>query len=247
MLRRSIVGSAAILALVMAVGVFVGLLMQDSEPEVAAQSDEGERRTVSVAGHGEASVPPDLGHFVVGVEVSNDDPDVALEESNELVAAVRAALLDAGVAGDDVTLGAFSIWPEYDYRQETAVLRGFRVSHQLAVTVRDIDQTGALLSTAVDAGANAVHSVTFSVEDPSAALDEARAAAFENARLKAEDLARLANGSLGQIVSVTENSYTPYPVGRDGAGEAQDSASPVPINPGASTFTVTLQVVWELN
>ena len=248
MLRRSILGSAAILALVMAVGVFAGLLMQDSKSEAAAQDDQGERRTISVTGHGEVSVQPDTGNFVVGVEVSNEDPNAALEESNGIVAAIQAALIDAGVAEDDITLGTFSIWPEYDYREETAVLRGFRVSHQLSVKVRDIDQTGALLSTAVEAGANVVHGVSFSVENPAAALEEARAAAFENARAKAEDLAGLANGALGQIVSITENSYTPYPVGRDGgAGAAEDAASAVPINPGESTFTVSLQVVWELN
>jgi uncharacterized protein YggE len=249
MVKRSVLGSALILALVMAVGVFAGLMVRDDSPEAAAQTDENEdRRTVSVSGHGQVSVPPDLGHFTVGVEISNEDPNVALEESNGIVEAVTAALIGAGVAEDDVTLGSFSIWPEYDYNNETPVLRGFRVSHQLSVKVRDIAQTGTLLSTAVDAGANVVHGVGFTVEDPSVVLDDARAAAFENARHKAEELAGLAGGSLGAIVSITENSYTPYPVGRDGGDEAAGEAdSAVPINPGDTTFTVDLQIVWELN
>jgi uncharacterized protein YggE len=247
MVKRSVLGSALILALVMAVGVFAGLMLEDNSPEAAAQADEN-RRTVSVSGHGEVSVAPDLGHFTVGVEISNEDPNAALEESNGIVEAVTAALVGAGVAEDDITLGSFSIWPEYDYNNETPVLRGFRVSHQLTVKVRDIEQTGSLLSIAVDAGANVVHGVGFTVEDPSGALEQARAAAFDNARQKAEDLAGLANGSLGVIVSISENSYTPGPVGRyyeEGDAGAADSA--VPINPGDSIYTVDLQIVWELN
>jgi uncharacterized protein YggE len=242
------IGSAAILALMMAIGAFAGLMIEDNNKQAAAQADEN-RRTVNVSGHGEVAVAPDTGFFTVGVEVSNEDPDVALEESNGLVTAVTAALTGAGVAEDDITLSNFSIWPEYNYNSNTPELTGFRVSHQLSVKVRTIDQTGALLSTAVNAGANVVHGVGFSVEDPSGALDQARAAAFENARQKAEDLAALANGSLGVVVTVTENSYTPGPVGRyDGdMGAGEDAASDVPINPGDSTYSVDLQVVWELN
>ncbi|MEZ4523339.1 MAG: SIMPL domain-containing protein [Thermomicrobiales bacterium] len=247
------IGSALALALIVAAGAFAALAFQNNDAGVAAQTDENQdRRTVSVSGNGQVSMQPDTGYFSVGVEVTAETADEALAESNETVEAVTAALLDAGVAEDDLTLGSFSIWPEYDYNNnsdEKPELRGFRVSHQLSVTVRDIEQTGSLLSTAVEAGANTVNSVTFGVEDSSAALDQARERAFENARHKAEELARLSEGSLGPIVSISENSYTPGPVERyAGEDEAADSgASAVPINPGDSTFTVDVQVVWELN
>jgi hypothetical protein len=241
------VASALVLALVVAAGAFGAFLARDTGQEAVAQTDESDRRTVSVSGQGQFAVAPDIGEFSVGVEVSNESADVALDESNQLVEAVTAALIGIGIAEDDITLGSFSIWPEYDYNKETPELRGYRVSHQLSVKVRDIEQTGTALSTAVDAGANVVYGVGFTVEDPSAALDQARALAFDNARHKAEELARLSGGSLGAIVSISENSYTPGPVGREGApGAGDDAASTVPINPGDTTFTIDLQVVWEL-
>ena len=248
-MKQRWIGSALALALVVAVGALAALAFQNGDNGAVAQSDDA-RRTVSVSGNGQISVEPDTGYFTVGVEVTAETADEALTESNATVEAVTAALIGIGIAEDDITLGHFSIWPEYDYRDESApTLRGFRVSHQLSVTVREIDQTGSALSTAVEAGANVVNSVHFGVEDPTAALDQAREKAFENAQHKANELARLSNGSLGVIVSISENSFIPGPIDRYAYGEeaAADAIAAVPINPGESTFSVNVQVVWELN
>jgi len=243
-------GSALALALIVAAGAFAALAFRAGDQGAVAQTDET-TRTVSVSGQGEISVEPDTGYFSVGVEVTAETAEEALAESNTTVDAVTAALVGIGISEDDITLGYFSIWPEYDYKNETPELRGFRVSHQLSVTVHDIDQTGTALSTAVSAGANVVNSVNFGVEDPTTALDQARENAFENAQHKAEELARLSNGSLGGIVSISENSYSSVPVERYGFDGADDAAgeaiASVPINPGESNFSVSIQVVWELN
>ncbi len=116
--------------------------------------------------------------------------------------------------------------------------------------MRDIDQTGPALSTAVDAGANVINGVSFGVEDPTSALDQAREQAFGNAEHKAGELASLSGGTLGVVVSISENSYTPVPIEQYGfAGDAVagEAVSEVPINPGDSSFTVSIQVTWELN
>ena len=243
------IGSALALALIVAAGLAAGLAFRGDGQDAAAQTDD-DRRTVSVSGNGQVSVEPDTGYISVGVEVTAETADAALAESNERIDAVTAALVGAGIAEDDITLGFYSIWPEYNYESEQPELRGFRVSHQLAVTVRNVDQTGDVLSTAVEAGANAVHNVTFGVEDPTAALDRARERAFEDAQRKGESLAGLSGGSLGVIVEISENSFTPGPIERygfDGDEEAAgDAVSSVPINPGESTFSVDVQVVWEL-
>jgi uncharacterized protein YggE len=245
-MAKRFVASALVLVLVLAAGAFGAFLARDSGQEAVAQTGESDRRTVSVSGQGQVAVEPDTGHFTVGVEVSNESADVALDESNALIEQVTAALIGLGIAEDDITLSSFSIWPEYDYRDETPELRGFRASHQLSVKVRNIDQTGEALTTAINAGANVVHGVGFSVEDPAAALDQARERAFADARHKAEELARLSGGSLGAIVSVSETSYTPVPIGRPAEEGAGGADSAVPINPGESTFSVDIQVVWEL-
>jgi uncharacterized protein YggE len=74
----------------------------------------------------------------------------------------------------------------------------------LRVTVRDVEMVGAVLDAAVDAGANQVHGVTFTVEDESTWQGQAREKAMADARARANELASLADVGLGEVVSVSE-------------------------------------------
>lgn len=209
-----------------------------------------QERTVSVTGRGEVAVPPDTGTINLGVNVTSMSTDAALRSSNEIISNVTAALIDMGIAEDDITLGWFSLNTVHDRVDGRQVLRGYAVSHDLTVKVRDIERTGVMLATAINAGATEVKSVRFSVEDPSAAVDRARERAFANARHKAEELARLAGVELGAVHSMAEEFFTPVPVERRNLAmySLAKSAPPpdVPINPGDTTFTVTLQIAWTL-
>lgn len=214
-------------------------------------SDE-KRRTISVSGRGMVSGPPDLGHLRLGVRVTNRDPEWALRSSNERIAAVQEALTDAGIAEDDITLGWFSITTVYDHVDGRRTFRGYQVSHDLSITVREIDRTGALLSIAVHSGADDVREVSFSVEDPGPWTDRARERAYENARHKAEELARLAGAELGPVRSMRETTYEPVEVEHhefralSASASMADRMPDVPVNPGDSEFSVQVEVVWEI-
>ena len=213
---------------------------------------DDERRTVTVSGRGEVSAPPDLGHLRLGVRVTNRDPDSALRVANERIAAVQEALTVEGVASEDITLGWFSVTMVHDHIDGRRTFRGYQVSHDLAVTVRAIERTGALLSIAVHAGADDVRGVSFSVEDPSPLIDRARELAYANARHKADQLARLAGATLGPVVSIRETTYEPVPVERhelrnmSAAYSLAERAPDVPINPDDADFSVQVEVVWAL-
>jgi hypothetical protein len=213
---------------------------------------EDQRRTITVSGHGEVSAPPDLGHLRLGVRVTNRDPDAALRISNERITAVQEALTAEGVAADDIVLGWFSITTMHDHVDGRRSFRGYQVSHDLAITVRQIERTGALLSIAVHAGADDVRGVSFSVEDPSPLVDRARERAYENARHKADELGRLAGSSLGPVVSIRETSHEPVPVERHelrtmaASYSLAERAPDVPIKPDDADFSVYVEVVWEI-
>lgn len=210
------------------------------------------QRTITVSGRGEVSTTPDLGHLRLGVQITNRDTDTALRIANERISAVQRALRAEGVAEDDIRLGWFSINPVYDHRDGQRIFRGYQVSHDLAITVREIDRTGALLSIAVHAGADDVRGVSFSVENPEPSIDRARERAYENALHKAEDLARLAGVSLGAVVAMRETSHEPVPIERRelrsmaASYSMAERAPDVPINPDDAEFSVQMEVVWEL-
>ena len=50
-----------------------------------------------------------------------------------------AQLRASGVADADIQTSNLELEPEYDHRDGTAVLRGYRVSNQVSVTLRDLD------------------------------------------------------------------------------------------------------------
>jgi uncharacterized protein YggE len=118
------------------------------------------------------------------------------------------------------------------------------VTNTVEVRARDLDNLGPLLDAAVRAGANIIESVQFQAGDAAEPLGEAHEAAMEDARQKAERLAALAGGQLGEVLAVQEfgiQSPLPFAGDRLGGGAAQ-----VAVEPGTQTLEVMLQVTWSL-
>lgn len=247
--RTLLIAGGAFLSIVLLAASFaVGSWMPGDDAAAQDVPESGDTRSVDVNGTGEVSVSPDTGMVRLGVQVTNENADAALEEANQTIDAVTAAIQELGIEEDDITTGSFSIWPEYDYENDRQEVVGYRVNHIVSVKVRDIGLTGDVVSTGVDAGANSVETVSFIVEDNSAALDQARELAFENARQKGEKLAGLAESSLGPVINISEQTYTPGPVQRDIPEEeaADQDAGSVPFNPEDTIVSVDIQVSWEL-
>lgn len=251
-IRRILVIAGGLLAAFVLVSTMAlaigGLTWRLDSGETAAQTEQdSDRRTVSVSGQGEVSVRPDTGLANVGVEVRNEDLDTAVSEASEQVDSITAAVMDLGVAEEDIQTANFSIRPEYRHDEgETRELTGYVVQHDLNVKVRELEQTGDVVSAAVDAGANVVNNVAFIVDDPGDAVSQARERAVEEARTKAEELAELTDSSLGPVVNISESSQTPRP-GPVPVEEAEDGArADVGFQPGQSVVSVSVNVTWEL-
>lgn len=215
----------------------------------SAETDDIPRR-VTVGGHGQVSITPDTGVVTLGVEIQNADLGTAQTEAAERMDAVIAALRASGIAEADITTANYNIWADRDWEKPEQPVRGYSVSHSVTVKVRNIENVGTTIELGLEAGANSVHGIHFTVEDPGNAVSQARERAIEDARAKAQDLARLTGVNLGQVVTITEHSYMPYPMpASERAYDMDDSAGMAvpPINPGESTISVQVEVAWELN
>jgi uncharacterized protein YggE len=135
---------------------------------------------------------------------------------------------------------------------------GYTAITIVEIRVRDLNNLGSVLDTAVGSGANIIQSIRFEASDLSGSLDEARQEALNNARSSAEQLAALVNAQLGPVVNITEYGPGPFPfyaAGAAGAASAEaqagaaggvGQAQPAQVEPGAQTYFVTLQVTWSL-
>jgi hypothetical protein len=201
-------------------------------------------RQVTVVGRGEVSGAPDTATVQIGVETEAQAAKDALAQNNSQAQAIQAKLKELGIAEKDIQTTGFNVFPVYN--QDGRQVTGYRVNNEVTVKIRDLAQAGPLLDQVVQAGANQVRGVSFSVEDPQQLLNQARERAMQDARTRAQTLAQAGSASLGEVLVISENVFTPpfpMPLGR--AEAAQDAAS-VPVQPGEQQFSVDVQVTFAL-
>ena len=196
---------------------------------------------VTVVGSGQVSAPPDVLRVSFSVEHVAPDVAAAVAEVGERTDLVIAALRDQGIEASEIATTTVNVYQEY---REHGSSPGYRGSHMLTATTKDLTGFGRLLNAAVDAGGNSLglNALQFDIEDKTELLTRARELAFRQARAKAEELAALAGYSLGSVTSISETQgFTPF---RETV-QAQSKAafdSAVNITPGDQTVDISLEV-----
>ena len=221
-----------------------------SLPEILQQG------TVSVAGHGEVMAKPDTATVTSGVTSQAATAREALDANTRDMSALLAALKTAGIEDRDIQTSNFTVSPNYVYTDQRDAsgytqppkINGYVVSNQVTVRVRDLSILGQVLDQSVTVGANTVNGISFSVNDPGELYNQARRAAFGDAREKANLYAGEAQNDIGVVISISETPgfSQPQPMMRQSA-EAAYAAAPVPVAGGELSFTVDVQVTWALD
>lgn len=237
----TILGAVALVALVISAGALVALLVRP-QPTVAATNPVPIRQ-ITVVGEGEAKGTPDTAHVQLGVQTEGQTATEALSQNNTQMQALIAKLKELGVADKDIQTSNVSIYPRYNSQGTT--VDGYQATNTVSVTIRDVSKAGELLDQVVQAGANNVSGISFSIADPAALRQTALDAAIANARTQAQAIAKSAGVSVGQVVSITQNIGAAPPI-MFRAEAAQDSAAGVPIQTGEQTINAQVQVTFEL-
>jgi uncharacterized protein YggE len=208
-----------------------------------------DNRFITVTGVGTVSVVPDAVRFNATVSALAPTNAAALSSASKSAAAVRSALIAKGIATKDIRSANISVYPEYNWTQEAGTkITGYRASQSFDVLVRTASKAGTIIEAVVTAGGDNVQlgGVIPTTLNPSAATEEARAAAVSNAKSKASSYAKLLGTSIGKVISLEEQSSpvysSPFPMAK--AGVAADA---VEVDLGEQDVTVTITVRWALN
>jgi hypothetical protein len=215
----------------------------------AAQAQAPAPGTITVVGEGKVKGSPDMAQANIGVEVFGFDITQATNEAAQIMEQVMAALKAQGVAESDIQTSYYNVWVERPYApdgsQSTEVI--YHVNNNLLVTIRDLTQVTTILGAAIEAGANSINGVTFSIADPSALQSQARQLAVENGKATAEELAALNGVTLGQVVSVSEViSSGVYPYSDVAAVQGYGGGGAGPIVPGEVEISTQLQIAYAI-
>ncbi|NIM05285.1 MAG: DUF541 domain-containing protein, partial [Armatimonadetes bacterium] len=178
---------AAGLALVIAVAGLVGCSPQGSVSLGEAASGlkislNNQQEGIWVSGSGKVSAVPDIAILRLGIEAQESSVAVAQEQANAAMNAVMSALKGRGIDEKDIQTQYFNIQrvTRWDEREGKEVVIGYRVTNMVVAKIRAMDEVGAIIDAVAVAGGDLtrIDSIGFSVEDPSAYYDEARAKAM---------------------------------------------------------------------
>lgn len=211
--------------------------------------------TVTIEGRGEVRAAPDMATINSGVTTQGTTAREALDANTQAMTELIDTLKGAGIDARDIQTSGFSVSPNYVYsdaRDENGYtlpprINGYQVSNSVTVVIRDLEDLGTILDKSVTVGANTVNGVSFSVADPTELLDEARKAAFADARRKAELYANVAGAKLGELESISEQANYGAPMPYPMYARAEVAAAPVPVEAGEMSFAVTVTVEWDLD
>ena len=159
---------------------------------------------ITVHGQGRVDVEPDRAELQLAVSRIAAQPAEAFQETRDAVSSVRVALESTGIAEDAIEVSRLRLNAVYDYSNGKNRLAGHEASADVTVMIKDINATDNIITSAIDAGANAVQSLVFDTTKRAELQAAAQQAAVADAIQKAAVFAGSAGVSAGEVVSIEE-------------------------------------------
>ncbi len=216
--------------------------------------DMGKPRQVSVTGTATIEVDPDYARVRLGVAESRPTANEARDAVAKVVAAFQELCDDLGVARKDISTTGVRINPEYARQgrasnDEGPRIVGYRVSRELVVMLRDLEQLGPLIERSIALGANQASPPNFGVDDLPRLQRDALALAAKDARARADVLASTLDARLGAVREIgADNNAGPPPIER--FQRARAMASPADgeetYDPGQIRISTSVRVSFDL-
>jgi uncharacterized protein YggE len=202
---------------------------------------------------------PDIAMFDVGVSSTATTAAAAITENARKMTNVVNRVRAAGVEDKDIQTIGINLYPQQDnpvrlangtYSQPRII--GYTASNTVRVRYRRLPDVGVLIDSLVGAGANNISGPSFTIDDPSARLREAREKAFASAQQQANEYARRVGAREARLLSITESQSSVY--GGDmfrGAVALQVAPPgppppPSPVEPGRIASNVSLFAQYAL-
>ena len=190
------------------VSLLMALLIISLIPAFAFADSE-----ITVTGTGNVLVPADMAVVMLGVSAADKDVRTAQGTANEAIAAIRSALIEGGIAEEDINTDYINIYAMYDYSGGSEQITGYNANSTLAIRVKDIERVGEVIDLAFGAGANTLNGISFSATDTAEAKEMAMRLAVADAQAKADILADAAGLKIRGIEDIAEQNTYSYDKG----------------------------------
>lgn len=213
-------------------------------PEAIAQVPQ-EQNVIVTTGMAELRLAPDRAVLVLGIEAQRSTASEVMGSVSHTVRLVLGALRKVGLPQENLQTSGISLVPVYAKVSGVETIVGYRALYTITATVDDLDLVGKSLDSAITAGANRIHGISWTLRNPEEARRKVLAAAMRDARMRAEAIAEAAGLQIKRIVRILEGGaevipvrFTPTTIMR------VQSAPEVPVEPGQVVVTGRVTVVF---
>ena len=207
-----------------------------------------------VTAEGRVYAVPDIALLQVGVEVQKEDLSEAQQQAAQSMSSVMTVLKGKGIADKDIQTSQYSIYPirNWDEKKNREYLVGYRVTNNVMVKIRNIDDAGNIIDAVSGAAGDdiRINNISFSIDDPTPYYKEAREKAVEYAMEKASQIAGTAGINLGKPLYISESTpyYQPQVSNFMKSMDVMEAAAPpaTDISGGELEISVNIQMVYEI-
>lgn len=253
--RGLVLAIAGLIALVTGISLTGCAVRTEAQGQIPSSIDvnmNNQQKGIWVSGQGKVPATPDTAILTLGVSAQATSVAQAQSQAAAAMDQVKNALTGNGVAEKDIQTQNFSIQQvtRYDKDKQEEVVIGYQVSNMVVAKIRTIEKAGAIIDAVAAAGGDLtrINGMSFTVDNPKAYYDQAREQAMNDAKAKAEQIARLAGVTLGLPTYISDVSYqvpSPLPV-YSRVDSAAGSAPTTSISPGQMDITLTVQVAYVI-
>lgn len=204
------------------------------------------QKILQVTGVGTVYAQPDQAIIVLAVQTQAATATQASSDNALLMSKVMDGLGNIGIGKSSIQTVSYSLTPIYDYKQDQSTptrIIGYVVRNAIQITLSDFNLVGKALDTAINAGANEVQGVMFTLSNTALANIEKQA--LQSAIQDADGKAKAVASSLG-VTLLGPISVTPGYVYQPLFEKASISSNQTPIQPGTLQVTVNVQITYQI-
>lgn len=227
--------------------VFILTNIVYAHEEVALAQD-----SVTVTGKGFIDAEPDMLDLRVDFFATKPTLKEAKAEVDQRYNDTLKAIKRYNVNDTDIKLTRINSQVEYDWNNQKRIFKGYRVSRNLLISIREIEIYSELLQSLVNAGISNINNAIPRFADDTVIKERALEVAVKSAKRKAIALAKQFDRKLGQVAFVSEGAVSSFPrqpviaKSRGLVMEADNAQVAPPAMFGTQRINATVNVVYRL-
>lgn len=161
-------------------------------------------RTVAVQGKAEKEFSPDIASFSVNIIARADKREKAKFEHDKMLKSLLDFAKSLDIADKDLSTGFSSVRPNYEYQHGKRKFIDYSAQTSVNIILRDLKNIATLQDKMIAAGFESFDGPNYSLDNMSLYRDEILANAVENAKVKAQSIAKKMGDKVGKAVEINE-------------------------------------------